>query len=245
MSETRNVEEQREPYVIELEEHVPFSYDAAASILTSTQLGTKISNLFRLVFPGDYEGCRIGVTNRGPELSLIFKHAVNRDENIVYGVELSSAKKTNNSTIDRIRNRDHAAQYGDRYSLTDDAKDALKGLLRREYLNSAGNGKINWGNLTSEEAFPAGTFYAAKNEQFTVIKGLDLNLVCGLLYGNKDADGNNVVYTVDVKGALGNPGFNMTDANKTYILWVNRINNDKLQETYASLGLGMVSNIIR
>lgn len=248
MSETmKQAEEKREPFVAELDENLPFKYDAQASILTSTALGAAINEYFRAVF-ADYEGCKIMSGPKGLSLSLCFKHipAERRDPELHYGVELSTARKTSNQTLDRIRTRDFAVQYGDRYSLTNDGEDIIKPLLLRTCFSP--NGKVNWGSIISETAEPVygNSMYGMRSEQFTLINGIDINAVCSVLYGKKDAEGNAVVYEVSLRGALngGIPGMNNA-ANQILILWINRINCDKLQETYAALGLGSVSSIIR
>ncbi len=244
MSETiRNAEEKREPFTIELEEPLDFEYDAKVSFLTSDKLGLAVNQLCRSVF-ADYEGCKIEISQKNElTLSLLFRHEVNRDESKCYGVELCSAKKTNNSTIDRVRGRDWAVQNGDRYTLTDDAKEAitpwLKGNLR------ANNGKINWGAIISEYSENV-NMYSYKTEQFTKVSGLDLNVICSLLFGKKDSKGDNVVYDVQYKGvANAVPGINFAGTSQKLILWVNQINFDKLQKTYIDLGLGSPSSIIR
>ena len=245
MSETnKNAEEKREPYVVELETPLKFEYDAEASVLTSTKLGSLINEYFRLVFPGDYEGCKIETSKNGLALSLCFRHETNRTEDTIYGVELSTAKKTNNNLLDVTRRRDFVVQHGDRYSLTQDGEDIIKPLLQRGYFGN--NGKVNWGAVISEISEGTyGNMYSMKTTQFTKISGLDINAVCALLFGKKDADGNAVVYDVSLKAALnGAPGMNSM-ANQILVLWVNRINYDKLCETYRDLGFGTVSSIIR
>lgn len=244
MSETRNAEEKRQPYVVEPEEPAKFEYDAEASILTSTKLGSMFSDFFRLVFPGDYEGCKIEAGQKGLSLSLCFRHEVNRTEGTVYGVELSTAKKTHNNVLDATRRRDFAVQHGDRYSLTQDGEDMIKPLLQRGYILQ--NGKVNWGAIVSEYSEGSyGNMYQMKTTQFTKVSGLDINAVCALIFGKKDADGNAVVYDVNLKGALNSaPGMNPM-ANQLLVLWINRINYDKLCETYRDLGFGTVSSIIR
>lgn len=244
MSEMNKNAEERKPYAPELEEPLKFEHDVQASILTSTQLGDKINEYFRLVFPGDYEGCKFEIVKNVISPSLIFRHP-KHVEGEVYGVEMSSAKKTNNSTLNRIRTRDFQAQYGDRYSLTQDGEDVIKPLLQRQHIQN--NGKVNWSAVISEYSEPTyGNFYSMKNEQYTKVSGLDINLLCSVLFGRKDADGNKVIYLVDMKGTLNqNIGYNVVGANQVYILWINRINYDKLCETYNALGIGSVSSIIR
>ena len=243
MSETmHNAEEKREPYVAELDQPLAFNYDAEAQILTSMRLGQSINAFFKEVF-ADYEGCKIEVSQRNElSLSLVFRHEANRDENKHYGVELSAAKKTHNSTLDRSRGKDYALLHGDRYTLTEDGMDIITPLVRPNYKTQ--NGKINWGQIIAD--FSEGnTMYTWKTEQFTKVSGLDLNFVCSLLFGKKDQDGNNVVYMVDYRGVAGVPGFSIGGAAQNFVLWINRINVDKLQQTYADLGLGSTSSIIR
>ena len=249
MSETNKPEEKREPFVAELDESLPFKYDAQASILTSTALGSAINEYFKAVF-ADCEGCKIVSNQRGLSVSLVFKHipAERRDPNLHYGVELSTARKTSNQTLDRIRTRDFSVLHGDRYSLTQDGEDIIKPLIIRNNSYFSQNGKILWGSILSEIAEPVygNSMYGMRTEQYTLVSGIDINAVCSILYGKKDAEGNAVVYEVSLRGALnaGVPGLNST-ANQILILWINRINCDKLQETYAALGLGSVSSIIR
>lgn len=248
MSETTNrAEEKREPYVAELEESLPFKYDAQASILTSTALGSAINEYFRAVF-ADYDGCKILSGPKGPSLSLCYKHIPSdrRDPELHYAVELSTARKTSNNTLDRIRAKDYAVQYGDRYSLTKDGEDIIKPLLLRTCYSP--NGKVNWGSVLAETSEPVygNSMYGLRTEQFTQVNGIDINSVCSILYGKKDTNGDAVVYEVSLRGALNAGGPAMGNfANQILILWINRINCDKLQETYASLGLGSVSSIIR
>lgn len=242
MSETINNTEEREPYAVELEEPLKFEHDVEASILTSGKLGSLANEYFKAAFPGDYEGCTIEYNHKGLSLSLFFRHETQRSDDVVYGVELSTAKKTFNKTMDQIRRRDYLVKEGDRYSLTQDGEDVIKPLLFRNLVSN--NGKVNWGSVLSEVADNSmGNLYAIRTAQYTKISGINLDLVCALLFGKKDVDGNNVVYTVEVKGYKGQ-GYSQAPSSNL-ILWVNRINCNKVEATGLDLGLGFGSNIIR
>lgn len=241
MSETTKNAEERVPYAVELEEPLKFEHDVEASILTSGKLGNLANEYFKAAFPGDYEGCTIEYNHKGLSLSLYFRHETQRTDGVVYGVELSTAKKTFNKTMDQIRRRDYLVKEGDRYVVTQDGEDVIKPLL---FQNLVPNGKVNWGSVLSEVADNSmGNMYAIRTAQYTKVSGINLNLVCALLFGKKDADSNTVAYTVDVKGYK-NQGYSQS-ASSNLILWVNRINCNKVEATGLDLGLGFGSNIIR
>jgi hypothetical protein len=216
-----------------------FCMDVEVNILTSVKLGSLINEYFRQVF-ADYAGCRIEA-NKGLSLVLFFKHVTNREEGLHYAVELSAAKKTHNSTIDKIRTKDFAVRNGDRYTLTEDGEDIIKPLLQYVHINKYGN--ANWGNLVAETTDGSSNIYGMRAEQLTKVGGLDLNLMCKVLFGRKSETGSNVSYSVDLKGAV-NAG-NLAVVNQNLILWINKIDDDKLAQTYTELGLGTTSTIIR
>lgn len=236
MSEVQTKAEEREPYVCELAEPVQFEHDAEVNILTSLKLGRLINDFFTEVF-ADFVGCKIESGNRGLSLTLFFNHVADRDPDKHYAVELSAAKKTNNVTLDKLRAHDYRVKQGDRYSLTTDGEDIIKPLLLRVLTQ---NKKINWGSIVTEYTEPANIY--GRGEQYTMVTGLDLNLICAVLFGKTDAEGNAISYEVDLKGATNIGGF---VGSQTLVLWINRINNNKLTQTYVDLGLGTASNIIR
>ena len=242
MSEVTKAEE-RVPYVVELDEPLKFEHDAEVSILTSKELGSLANEYFKAAFPGDYEGCNIVYAHNRLSLCLYFRHE-NHVDGQVYGVELNGTNSTHNKLTDAIRRRDYLAKEGDRYSLTADGEDIVKPLLFRNLVSQ--NGKINQGQVVSEVADnTASNMYYGKPSQFTMVSGIDLNIVCALLFGKKDTDGNDVVYTVDCKGVK-NPGAGYGQSSAgNLILWVNRINANKVGATCLNLGFGGVSNIIR
>jgi len=241
MSKANSNREDRTPFRIELEEHLPFNYIATTKYIPSNELATAVSDLFHGVF-ADYEGCMFEVPinqpNTVPYFSLVFNHG-DYDENAITACELANgAKPGKNDVLSRVRYRDAQLASGDRYYLTEDGKDVVKSLLIRQLFN---NGNPNWQRIVKEYTEGRQGFYGYNSPQYTKVSYIDPDRLCTLLFGDKDGD-MDVEYHVSIFGPMSSYQGQQT-AN--YMLAVTKVSVDEINDAYNKLGLGSTSRIIR
>jgi hypothetical protein len=238
--------QERKPYTIDLEEHLPFNGVASTAIITSKQFCSCLNELFHQVF-ADYEGSKFIIPQNGgrPTIDLVFNHG--NYENADLPVACENATKPNagkgqNSILEIARGRDRLMKEGDRFYLTQDGQDIIKPLLDPYHFN---RGKINWGNIIfpTTDGNNMMQIYGYRQQQYSEVTGLDLNRLADLLYGVKDKDGKIYQNHVDIKA----PGSNgPVYGAPLYIFWITRVSQDTVQEVYQSLGIGTgTSSIIR
>ena len=234
-----NDEEKREPFKIEVDK--PFAFDAIASskFITSNELAKLTSDLFRNVF-ADFEGSIFEVsTQGGATMSLIFNHG-NYDKDAITACERLNSKSVGATVIDRGRSRDSLLRDGDRYFLTEDGKDVVKDLIVRRLYN---NGKPDYSKIVGEytDRGPVNNYFIQQTPQYTKVSHIDLNRLCGLLFGSVDEDGNSVEYSVAVTAPI-NAGYNnMTGiaVSTNYILNITQVSSKELNDLCTKLGLGV------
>lgn len=237
----------REKFVIEMEQNVPFDAIAETKYITSNDLCKMLSELFRGVF-ADFEGCIFEVPQAGQNLpasiSLIFNHG-KYDDGAVVACERISGKTTGNNVLDRTRNRDRQLQDGDRYYLTEDAKDALSSLLLPQFRGQNGQ-QPNWKNIVSEwsERTFQNYFNQGQLPQYTKVSFVDINALCRLLFGAK-VDGDTVEYQAAIASAINNYG-SMPNMQYTqnYMLGITKVSSKELMNVYEKLGFANVSSAV-
>lgn len=243
-----NAEEaKRQKFVIEIapEDHFPFEAIAETKFITSNQLCKLVSELFHNVF-ADFEGCLFNVSNNEPTISLIFNHG-EYAEGATRACERLSAKTVGSTVIDRGRSRDSLIKDGDRYYLTEDGQDVVKDLLIRRLYN---NGNPNLRNVVSEftDRGPINSYFQQIQPQYTMVSYISIDRLCGLLFGDKDEEGNPVEYSVNIATAINppyavNPGISV---NTNYVLNISQISSKELSKLCDTLGLTSSGiNIIR
>lgn len=237
MSE-QNETTKREKFAIEPDEFFEFGGIAETSFMTSRELSSMAADLFRSVF-SDFEGVTFDVSpspngNGGKEayLSIIFNHNENEVEGKVKGCKPNGVESSGSSVLDRVRARDNRLREGDRYILTDDAKDVVKSLLVPRAFN---NGNVNWKNITTEIADqgPSSLYYRPDSPKYTKVFYIDLNRLCGLLFGSKDGD-DDLVYDVRLAAAV--PSFGGIPGNN-YILNIIKVSEKNIKEFCSKIGL--------
>ena len=230
-------ETKRDKFVIELDETFEFSPIASSKFITSTDLCSKVSELFHLVF-ADYEGCVFEMANNEPTISLFFNHGEYPDAAHV-ATEKVGGKTVGSTIIDRSRSRDRLLKEGDKFYLTEDGKDVIKDLLTLRVFN---NGNPDFNRIATEWAdrAPVNAYFQQAPTQYTKVSFISVARLCGLLFGSKDAEGNDVEYDVNVRCAL-NPtgfGFNNGAVNNNYVLNITRVSSKELVDFYNKIGLG-------
>lgn len=245
MSTKNNKNEERELFQIEVTEHLPFNDVARSKYVTSNDFLAAVAELFKNVF-SDFEGCTFDVGNGEATVGLIFNHG-EYDEDAVVACMRPGSDDCSSSVIARTRTRDHMLQEGDRYQLTQDAKDAITPLLVQKFYN---NGKPNWKQIAGDFVERNGNniYMPMKMAQtYTKISGIDLNRLCSLLYGNK-IENDFMEYQVNIVSALNPQAYQMFGAsiNSNYMLLITRASSNEVKAVYEKLGYGtMNSNIIR
>ena len=237
-------ETKRDKFVVDLDEHFDFGAIASSKFITSNDLCEKVSELFHLVF-ADYEGCTFEMTGNEPTISLFFNHGEYPDAEHV-ATEKIGSKSVGSTIIDRSRSRDRLLKEGDRFSLTEDGKDVIKDLLILKVYN---NGNPDFGRVACEwaERGPVNSYFSQAPVQYTKVSFISVPRICGLLFGSKDAEGNDVEYSANVVSAINPTGFNSQFATANYILNVTQVSAKELSEFCNKIGLGASAgaNIIR
>lgn len=240
----QNEKESREKFKIIVDDLEVEPGVAQTNYVLSSEIQKKISELFKSVF-ADYEGCIFEVSNGEPTISLLFNRK-KYDENERLGCYRIGAN-SGSSIIDRRRNQDRQMQEGDRYYLTDDAKDVVSDLLIPRLYN---NGNINWKLIVSDyQERNQNNYYMMPNQipVYTKVSGLSLNRIlnANLLEGfaSKDKDGNKVEHGATLAAPLNYMNYQQ---GSVYVLTITTITVNNLNKIYEKLGFGSaVSGIIR
>jgi hypothetical protein len=239
LNEAQGTGKERVPFEINIDEHAPFDAIASTKFMPSHELAQYVSELFHGVF-ADFEGCMFEIPANGaaPCFSLVFNHG-DYDKGATVGCERAYNRNVNrNDVVSRIRNRDNRVNNGDRYYLTEDGKDVVKTLLTRNAFN---NGNPNWKIVVGEYYEGNQGIYGVRTPQYTKVNFIDLDRVCGLLFGT-ELDGDTVEYHVQVMSPImqfqGQPSGN-------YMLSITRVSSKEIRKTYEKVGLSSFSRIIK
>lgn len=221
--------------------NMPFKAMADTTFIMHSNLAKFVNYYFHQVF-ADYEGCKFVGGGQEPTLELYFNHGE-------YGEKVRTAcervtAKVGNDWLARSRARDFIARQGDRYTLTDDGKDALVNLLTHQKYN---NGNPNFNNIISEitERDGISNYYTNQTPKtFTCVSFISLNRICALLFGDKFED-EAVEY--DCKVAAIRPSFGAMSPNGgEFIYMITRVTRKVVADFYNELGIGQSSSgIIR
>ena len=224
------------------EKLIDFPASAETAFISSKELLTAISRAMKSIFV-DFEGCKIVASSTSGEVSLIFafnhgKYSESDVEGKVYGVELPTAKKTDNERLNAIRNNDHWNTTGDRYFVTDDLAGFLKPYLTRQAFNG---GKPNWKNLCGETRFGNGFNGGYAVPQRTEVRGISLMQFCKTMFGiHKEGGSDNYDYMVAIKDY---PRPNPFGApSNDYMLAVTRCSEDEVKKVYGYYGFVVADN---
>lgn len=230
MSEKKE-EKQREKYTVEVEP-MEFTADAQCMTLTSSDLCKLVNTLFKAAF-ADFDGSKFEMNGNIPTITLAFRHIKHDDEAGYYACEMASGKKSGSTVIDRSRTYDRLIKEGDRYYLTDDGKDVLKELLIPRF---ASRPNLNWGEVVADFVDSSGSYFNYNKETKTKVMYVDPNALCAKIFGDKGYS-----YSVQVRGDLfaNRPQGWM---GNNYVLNILRVDNAEIQNTYAKLGIGVMSS---
>ena len=242
---TATEEKKREPFKIELEK-TEFKSDADAKYITSIELCNLAKSVFGSIF-GDYYGSTFEINQGYPMMTLCFSHIDDRSTDKILATQRSSTKTVGSKLIDSTRAKDNLMKNGDRYVLTDDAKDAIFPILMYKY-KRGGFDKVNWNNMCTEcvDNYQVSAFSTGRGVPYTKVAGIDPQLLAALIWGEKDEDGA-IDYGITVlknvsMNSMGFPG----QTPNNFILLITRSHNKTVQKTFEKLGLGYTgSNIIR
>ena len=248
--------EGRKPFRIKLNNPVEFSPIASAIYITSTDLCKLTNEIFKSVFV-DCEGSKFEVApNNGnidpvfnqPFISVAFNHGT-YPEGSERGIELTG-KLSNHDVLSYIRYHDMKVTEGDRYSITEDAKDAFMPLLNMRAYN---NGNPNWKNIVVEfsegQDWEQSIYNFSANQrphgpvQFTKVMFLDPSRICKLIFGDKDSSGDLLDYGV-TPVACRNSVLPYS-RNNEYILQITRVYNSEINSMFDKFGVSTQSSIIR
>lgn len=240
----QNEKESREKFKIIVDDLEVEPGVAQTNYVLSSEIQQKISELFKSVF-ADYEGCIFEVSNGEPTISLLFNRKKYDEDERVGSYRIGA--NSGSSVIDRRRNQDRQMQEGDRYYLTDDAKDVVSDLLIPRLYN---NGNINWKLIVSDyQERNQNNYYMMPNQipVYTKVSGLSLNRIlnANLLEGfaSKDKDGNKVEHGATLAAPLNYMNYQQ---GSVYVLTITTITVNNLNKIYEKLGFGSaVSGIIR
>jgi hypothetical protein len=247
MAEKATATETREKLVIKVAEHEKFDHIMDSKYLSSNDLCSIISDLFRSVY-ADYEGCKFIIpqgTNI-PTISIFFNHREIKDSTLTYACSKEIAdEKTKNPTLRSTRLFQDRLINGDRYYLTEDGQDGLAPFVFENRSFFKGDGSVNWGKLVSEVADPVS--YGVPL-QFTQVSYLDPVKLLELIYGKTDENGVSWVYGVRVMRSVPTVSmFGQGNVAANMMLAIERVCEPEVEKLAKTLGLSVQSglNIIR
>lgn len=256
---TTNANEEKSANIkdFRIESGLEFDPISDTKYLTSTEFGEIVSNIFKQVFV-DYEGCTLGGVQGTPYITInfFFNHREISDDaipsNMFRGITRKIPNKSNNETVNNIRLYNNILRNGDRYYLTDDAKQIIKPFLLSGVGRIYGpNGNINWGNITSEQGDNSQRFNFGVNQvplQYTVCTFIDPTKLATAIYGEDNTEnGAKWCYQVRVANSIPNiNSMNNTNSNtanpSNWILAIDRVSAKELNKLAAKFGFANIGN---
>lgn len=236
-------EEPREKKVLEMEQNVDFSSLTESILCKSTDFCQLVSDVLIDVF-ADFEGCRMDMdpTTNSPTLTLVFNHLEKPNCTLPYVCTKDIDAKTSNDVIRRFRNLQHRTFNGDTYNLTQDGKDMLEQFIMNiPKTRNVKDGSIKWNELLQNTVDPAAQM---RNQQYTLLSFIDINLMAKFLYGAKTNCGGNWIYTnrivrsVPIMSSV--PGQRVF--NRDFVMEIKRIRENEVMEQARRLGFGVNMN---
>ena len=198
--------------------------------ISSEKLCDYIFDFFSSIF-ADFEDCQFNVMGQKPTITILFNHR-EYDEGARLGVKKGGDKQYGNEILDRSRRRDRLIAAGDRYFLTEDAKDIIE-----EFIPHVPGSKIDWKNYVSETNY--GGYQGNRQPNFTTVSGLSVERLCEKikLIAPNDAD-DRYEYAFTIKAELTNSNMMIMGNNFTrnYLLTIMKASEKELDKVYAELG---------
>lgn len=243
---TENTEETKvEAFKIVIDEHEKYDPLVETSFVTSTNFCKIISDLFRAVFP-DCVGCSLDMvpSTNIQAISLYFDHLDHGDQLTAVSKDADD-QKTKNAVLRSTRSYYTRLREGDKYHLTDDGKSAISDFLmdpevaRAIYSN---NYDIKWDKIISDVADPNA---GMSGRQLTKVSFVDPEKLATAIYGDKNSNGDNVIYRIRNLGSL--PVYVGGYSSAGYSLAIDRVTESNVQKMSAAYGIGVNNglNIIR
>ena len=197
MANVTGNKEERVKSTLVMEEPLEFNAITDSIVLQSTEFCEKVSNVFRTVF-ADFEGSRMDpdLTTGIPAITLVFNHLERPDCDLPYACTKDIDTKTQSDTVRRVRNYTNRLMTGDTYHMTEDGKDMLEQFIMNIPRVRDKNGSVKWKEVIMNVA--DGTA-PAKNQQYTCVSFLDVNLISKFLFGSES------VYIIDPNGDPDDP----------------------------------------
>lgn len=232
--------QERQKLSLRIDEHAEFVGLLDTIFTDTTEICTQIGSVFSGVFH-DWYGSRIDIgQNREIITSLFFaENGSPNIENKPCAIERIASKKDADSMI-RTINSYIGGNNSRRYQLTQDGKDILEAVIPLRAKNN--KGKVEWQNLTSEEAVQNPMNYTGQN-QVVYRTIIDLNRFIRLLYGTKDENGTEYQYMVN----LGNPinpvtSFDGKLIGNAWQVFIMRLNGKTANDIFKKYGFGATNN---
>lgn len=248
---------EREKKTLVMEEPAEFSSISESIYIKSTDLCQLVSNVFKGIF-ADFEGSRLDPdpTTNLPTITLVFNHLERPDCGLVYACTKDVDTNTANDTVRRIRQYTNRLYFGDAYHMTDDGKDMLEQFIMNIPRTRDKHGAIKWNDIISNVADGAQN---VKNQQFTTLSFLDINLVAKFLYGPNSVfildpagdpdDPNNQkvthwIYTSRVMRSI--PGamspIQGQVMHRDFVIEIKRVREEEVTDLGRKLGFGVNAN---
>lgn len=243
MSETKVAEEQkRKTYTVDVKP-MEFDPDCSSRFISSNDF-CKLANMYFKACFDDVYGTEFEVTQGMPTINLYFNHVTDRKEGAVYGCVQAAEQSIGNTLIEKTRNRDNYLKNGDKYFLTEDAKDIIKPILTPARYNQ---GNPQWKSIVAdiEDRNAQQMFMVGQPGKFTKVVGISPEKLCGLIFGTREGE-NFIEYGLAVledrsMRQMPFPGA----ANKNYVIQITKAYNGNLRKTCERFGIANIgSNIV-
>ena len=172
------------------------------------------------------------VNQQKPTMTIFFNHRDYAETDRV-GVKKGGDKQSGSELLDRSRRRDRILASGDRYFLTEDAKDILEDLIPHAF-----NQKIDWKNFVSEVNF--GNFQTGNRQpNLTCVRGISVEKLCEkikLIAPNDDDDRYEYAFTIKAELTNSNMMIMGNNFTRNYLLTIMKASEKELDKVYAELG---------
>ena len=257
------VKEEKKEDVFEIvnNKYERFNESVSSKFIKSSDLCKTANRIFENVYD-DYEGSTLEVVGNNIYLCLWFNHAVKMTSSdkkpITAFTQYMDSSNCRNELINTIKNRDRRSREGNRYHITKYGMEGLEKFMRDYPVDCnirKRNGEVIWDKCYTDIADGAqysNGFQAqkvcTKLSYIDPIKVLEFAHGKYVKVGRDRETGNDikerVFYTININQVLNSPiGMRNNSGTTEYLLKIDRLNDVKMKNTSADLGLGNYSSL--
>lgn len=253
-NETEATNEKKE-FRIKIAQKIDFDPLFDCKIMESVTLCGLVSKIFHASF-SDFEGCNFMVPmtnqntpnpNMSPSIDLYFNHreTAPTGPDQTRGVTRKLEEQIKSNVVKIVRDRDRRVNEGDKFYLTEDAKNAIAPFLLDIPAIKDRNGNIKWGSIVSLVADPVTPVMGIRTvpSQYTLVKYIDPRKILATVFDDGGKDDPKAYDFTLASRKTANVGYgNQPIYTNNWIMIINRISSQNVKEYMEEYGLGYQYN---